>query len=144
MVRIFNAYGPRIHPADGLVSNFIMPALRDEPITIYGDGTQRRSFCHVDDLIDGFLALMDSEPGRPGPVNIGSPVEFTIRQLAETVIEMIGSKSELIRLPLPQDDPLQRKPDISLAHEWLGWEPKVPLESGLTQTIDYFRSLAYD
>jgi UDP-glucuronate decarboxylase len=145
VVRIFNTYGPRMHPSDGrVVSNFIMQALKDEPITIYGDGSQTRSFCYVDDLLDGFLALMESEPGRPGPVNIGNPVEFTIRELAEKVIAMIGSKSELIQLPLPQDDPLQRKPDITLAREWLGWEPKVPLERGLTHTIDYFRKLAAD
>lgn len=145
VVRIFNTYGPRMHPSDGrVVSNFIMQALRDEPITIYGDGSQTRSFCYVDDLLDGFLALMESEAGRPGPVNIGNPVEFTIRELAEKVIAMIGSKSELIQLPLPQDDPLQRKPDITLAREWLGWEPKVPLERGLTHTIEYFRALATD
>ena len=143
VVRIFNTYGPRMHPSDGrVVSNFIMQALKNEPITIYGDGSQTRSFCYVDDLLDGFLALMEREPGRPGPVNIGNPVEFTIRELAEKVIAMIGSKSELIQLPLPQDDPLQRKPDITLACEWLGWEPKVPLDRGLTHTIEYFRTLA--
>lgn len=143
VARIFNTYGPRMHPSDGrVVSNFIMQALRDEPITIYGNGSQTRSFCYVDDLIDGFLALMESEEGRPGPVNIGNPGEFTIRELAEKVIAMTGSKSQLVELPLPQDDPLQRKPDITLAREWLKWEPKVPLEQGLERTIEYFRQLA--
>lgn len=143
VARIFNTYGPRMHPSDGrVVSNFIMQALRDEPITIYGNGSQTRSFCYVDDLIDGFLALMESEEGRPGPVNIGNPGEFTIRELAEKVIAMTGSKSQLVELPLPQDDPLQRKPDITLAREWLKWEPKVPLEQGLDRTIEYFRALA--
>ena len=142
VARIFNTYGPRMHPADGrVVSNFIMQALQGEPITIYGDGRQTRSFCYVDDLIDGFLALMESEPGQPGPVNIGNPGEFTIRQLAEKVIEMTGAKSDLIEQPLPQDDPMQRKPDITLAREWLGWEPKFPLEKGLEKTISYFRTV---
>lgn len=142
VARIFNTYGPRMHPADGrVVSNFIMQALRGDPITIYGDGSQTRSFCYVDDLIDGFLALMESEPGKPGPVNIGNPGEFTIRQLAEKVIEMTGAKSDLIEQPLPQDDPMQRKPDITLAREWLGWEPKFPLEKGLEKTISYFRTM---
>lgn len=140
VARIFNTYGPRMHPSDGrVVSNFIMQALAGEPITIYGDGNQTRSFCYVDDLIDGFLALMGSEDGFTGPVNLGTPREFTIRQLAEMVIEMTGSSSELVCEPLPQDDPLQRKPDISLAREKLGWDPVVPLEKGLEKTIDYFR-----
>jgi UDP-glucuronate decarboxylase len=142
VARIFNTYGPRMHPADGrVVSNFIMQALRGEPITIYGDGAQTRSFCYVDDLLDGFLALMDSEPNRPGPVNIGNPNEFTIRQLAEKVLALTGSKAPLIEQPLPQDDPLQRKPDITLAREWLKWEPRIQLEEGLKQTIDYFARL---
>ncbi len=142
VARIFNTYGPRMHPGDGrVVSNFIIQALKGEPITIYGDGQQTRSFCYVDDLIDGFLALMASEPGFPGPVNLGTPREFTIRELAEMVIEQTGSRSELRNLPLPQDDPLQRKPDISLAREKLQWEPKVRLEDGLARTIDYFRSV---
>lgn len=141
VARIFNTYGPRMHPSDGrVVSNFIMQALRDEPITIYGKGDQTRSFCYVDDLIDGFLALMESEPGRPGPVNIGNPNEFTIRQLAEQVLAMTGSKARLVEQPLPQDDPMQRKPDITLAREWLGWEPQVQLAEGLQRTIDYFAS----
>jgi UDP-glucuronate decarboxylase len=142
VARIFNTYGPRMHPSDGrVVSNFIMQALRGEPITIYGEGLQTRSFCYVDDLIDGFLALMDSEPGRPGPVNIGNPNEFTIRQLAEQVLALTGSKAQLVQQPLPQDDPMQRKPDIGLAREWLGWEPRVQLEEGLRRTIDYFAAL---
>ena len=141
VARIFNTYGPRMHPSDGrVVSNFIMQALRDEPITIYGKGDQTRSFCYVDDLIDGFLALMESEPGRPGPVNIGNPNEFTIRQLAEQVLAMTGSKARVVEQPLPQDDPMQRKPDITLAREWLGWEPKVQLAEGLQRTIEYFAS----
>lgn len=140
VARIFNTYGPRMHPSDGrVVSNFIMQALAGEPITIYGDGNQTRSFCYVEDLIDGFLALMGSEDGFTGPVNLGTPREFTIRQLAEMVIEMTGSSSELVCEPLPQDDPLQRKPDISLAREKLGWDPVVPLEKGLEKTIAYFR-----
>jgi UDP-glucuronate decarboxylase len=140
VARIFNTYGPRMHPSDGrVVSNFIMQALAGEPITIYGDGNQTRSFCYVDDLIDGFLALMGSEDGFTGPVNLGTPREFTIRQLAEMVIEMTGSSSKLVCEPLPQDDPLQRKPDISLAREKLGWDPVVPLEKGLEKTIAYFR-----
>lgn len=143
VARIFNTYGPRMHPSDGrVVSNFIMQALRGEPITIYGDGSQTRSFCYVDDLIDGFIALMESEENRPGPVNLGNPQEFTIRQLAEKVIAMTGSKSELIEESLPQDDPLQRKPDISLARAWLRWEPAISLDEGLGRTISYFSTLA--
>ena len=142
VARIFNTYGPRMHPADGrVVSNFIMQALRGEPITIYGDGQQTRSFCYVDDLIDGFLALMDSEDGWPGPVNIGNPGEFTIRQLAEKVIELIGSDSIIVEQPLPLDDPLQRKPDISLATSRLGWEPRIALKEGLVRTIAYFSEI---
>ena len=143
VARIFNTYGPRMHPADGrVVSNFIVQALRGEPITIYGQGNQTRCFCFVDDLIEGFLALMDSEKGLPGPVNLGNPHEFTMRELAEKVVSMTGSTSELVEKPLPADDPLQRRPDIALAREWLGWEPAIELEEGLTRTIDYFRKLA--
>ena len=142
VVRIFNTYGPRMHPFDGrVVSNFIIQALHGEPITLYGDGSQTRSFCYVDDLIDGFLAMMAAPDEFTGPCNLGNPGEFTIRQLAEMVIRLTGSSSELQFLPLPSDDPLQRKPDITLAKENLGWQPKVPLEEGLTKTIEYFRSL---
>lgn len=142
VARIFNTYGPRMHPSDGrVVSNFIIQALRGEPITLYGDGLQTRSFCYVDDLINGWLALMDTEDGFTGPVNIGNPNEFTIRQLAELVVEMTGSKSELVFKPLPQDDPMQRQPDITLARTKLGWEPKVQLREGLEKTIAYFRDL---
>ncbi len=143
VARIFNTYGPRMHPADGrVVSNFIMQALKGTDITIYGDGSQTRSFCYVDDLVDGLLRLMDSRPGFTGPVNLGNPVEFTIRQLAETVIEMTGARSALVELPLPSDDPMQRKPDISLAQKELEWEPGVKLRDGLSKTIDYFRQLS--
>lgn len=147
VARIFNTYGPRMHPNDGrVVSNFIVQALRGEDITVYGEGQQTRSFCYVDDLIDGFLRFMElpgnpGEPGFPGPVNMGNPVEFTIRQLAEKVIELTGSKSKLVFRPLPADDPMQRKPDITLAREKLGWEPRVPLEQGLVRTIAYFDEL---
>lgn len=140
VVRIFNTYGPRMHPADGrVVSNFIMQALADEDITMYGDGSQSRSFCFQSDLIDGFLKLMDSPTEVTGPINIGNPVEFTIRELAELVIELTGAKSKLAFKPLPQDDPTQRKPDITKARELLGWEPKVQLREGLIETIEYFR-----
>jgi UDP-glucuronate decarboxylase len=143
VMRIFNTYGPRMHPADGrVVSNFIMQALRGEDITIYGDGSQTRSFCYVDDLIDGMIKLMESRDGFPGPVNIGNPVEFTIRELAELVIEMTGSSSKLVQLPLPSDDPTQRRPDIGLAKRELDWSPQVALRDGLGQTITYFRQLA--
>ena len=142
VARIFNTYGPRMNAADGrVVSNFIVQALQGEPITIYGEGEQTRSFCYVDDLIDGFLALMATGPEVTGPINIGTPREFTIRQLAEMVIEMTGSKSELVFETLPQDDPLQRKPNISLAQDKLGWEPKIRLEEGLERTIAYFRNV---
>lgn len=142
VARIFNTYGPRMHAADGrVVSNFIVQALAGEPITIYGEGQQTRSFCYVDDLISGFLALMDSEPGFTGPVNLGNPGEFTIRQLAEKVIKMTGSSSQIVTQPLPQDDPMQRKPDISLAHDRLGWTPQIDLEEGLGRTIKYFSQL---
>ena len=139
VARIFNTYGPRMHPNDGrVVSNFIMQALRNEPITLYGDGQQTRSFCFVDDLIDGLLALMETPGEFIGPVNLGNPGEFTIRELAEMVIEMTGSRSTLTYLPLPSDDPRQRCPDISLAREAMGWAPSIPLREGLAQTIKYF------
>ncbi|RWX47104.1 UDP-glucuronate decarboxylase [Candidatus Electrothrix aarhusensis] len=139
VARIFNTYGPRMHPNDGrVVSNFIVQALQGRPITIYGDGSQSRSFCYVDDLIEAFVRLMDTEDGFAGPVNTGNPSEFTILQLAENVIEMTGAKSEIIFESLPQDDPQQRQPDISLAKEKLGWEPKVSLREGLVPTIAYF------
>ncbi|MEM1365437.1 MAG: UDP-glucuronic acid decarboxylase family protein [Pseudomonadota bacterium] len=139
IARIFNTYGPNMDPADGrVVSNFIMAALTGEPLAIYGGGGQTRSFCYVDDLVDGFFHLMRSNASILGPVNMGNPGEFTIRQLADIVLEMTGSKSELIDKPLPQDDPLQRKPDISLASELFGWSPKVHLREGLTRTIPYF------
>jgi UDP-glucuronate decarboxylase len=138
VMRIFNTYGPRMHPNDGrVVSNFIVQALKGDDITIYGDGSQTRSFCYVDDLIDGMTRLMNTE-GITGPVNIGNPGEFTIKQLAEEVISLTGSKSKIIYQPLPSDDPKQRKPDITLAKEKLGWEPKVPLKNGLDKTIGYF------
>jgi UDP-glucuronate decarboxylase len=140
VVRIFNTYGPRMHPNDGrVVSNFIVQALRGEDITLYGDGSQTRSFCYVDDLIDAFLRMMATERGFTGPVNTGNPVEFTIRQLAELVLKQIGGRSRLVCKPLPADDPKQRQPNITLAREKLGWEPKVPLEDGLKETIAYFR-----
>jgi UDP-glucuronate decarboxylase len=142
VARIFNTYGPRMHPNDGrVVSNFIVQALRGEPITIYGEGRQTRSFCYVDDLIDGFLALMASPADFTGPVNLGNPGEFTIRELADRVLALTGSKSTLVFRPLPSDDPTQRQPDISLARERLGWVPKVALEQGLQRTIAYFDAL---
>jgi len=139
VARIFNTYGPRMHPNDGrVVSNFIVQALKGEPITLYGDGEQSRSFCYVDDLIEGFLLLMDSGDNFQGPVNLGNPNEFTIRELAETVIDLTGSGSKLVHEPLPQDDPRQRQPDIDLARDKLGWEPQIQLREGLAQTIAYF------
>ena len=142
VARIFNTYGPRMHPQDGrVVSNFIMQALADQAITIYGAGKQTRSFCYVSDLIDGLVRLMDSPDDLTGPVNIGNPVELTIIQLAESVIAQTGSKSQLIFEPLPHDDPMQRKPDITLARDALGWEPKVTLTDGLAATIAYFTAL---
>jgi UDP-glucuronate decarboxylase len=141
VVRIFNTYGPRMDPDDGrVVSNFIVQALRNEPITIYGDGLQTRSFCYVDDLIEGFMRLMTKD-GFCGPVNMGNPGEFTVRELAEKVLEITGSKSRLVNKPLPADDPRQRRPDITLAQQELGWTPKIPLEAGLLQTIRYFDGL---
>jgi len=142
VARIFNTYGPRMHPNDGrVVSNFVIQALKNEPISIYGDGSQTRSFCYVDDLINGFLKLMDAPDDVTGPVNIGNPGEFTIKQLAEMVIEMTGSKSELTFQPLPQDDPLQRCPDITRAKEQIGWEPTIPLREGLEKTIAHFKTI---
>ncbi len=141
VVRIFNTYGPRMLPDDGrVVSNFIVQALRGEDITIYGDGTQTRSFCYVDDLIDGFVRLMN-HPTQTGPVNIGNPGEFTMLELADLVLRKIGGPSKITYLPLPGDDPKQRRPDITLAQTQLGWQPKVELEDGLDPTIDYFRKL---
>jgi UDP-glucuronate decarboxylase len=140
VARIFNTYGPRMHPADGrVVSNFIMQALKGEPITIYGDGSQTRSFCYVDDLIRGLMALMETGPETTGPINIGNPNEFTVRELAEKVIALIGSSSQIVQEPLPQDDPKQRQPDITKAKEVLDWQPSIELEQGLVKTIDYFR-----
>ena len=141
VVRIFNTYGPRMHPNDGrVVSNFIMQALRDEPITIYGDGGQTRSFCYVDDLIEGFIRMMEANDDVSGPINLGNPGEFTIKELAEAIIKLTGAKSELIKQPLPEDDPLQRQPDITLAKQHLNWQPSISLEAGLTKTIDYFKA----
>ncbi|MEM5312067.1 UDP-glucuronic acid decarboxylase family protein [Paraburkholderia sp. JHI869] len=141
VVRIFNTYGPRMHPNDGrVVSNFIVQALRGEDITVYGDGSQTRSFCYVDDLIEGFVRMMATPSDVTGPINIGNPAEFTIRELAETVLKMVGGRSKLIFSPLPKDDPKQRQPDITLARGKLGWEPQVKLEQGLAKTVNYFRS----
>jgi UDP-glucuronate decarboxylase len=142
IVRIFNTYGPRMAVSDGrVVSNFIVQALKGEEITVYGEGTQTRSFCYVDDLIDGLIRMMNSEKGFAGPVNIGTPAEFTILELARTVIRMTGSTSRIVYRPLPQDDPVQRRPDIALAREKLGWEPRVPLAEGLEKTIAYFQAV---
>lgn len=142
VIRIFNTYGPRMHPNDGrVVSNFIVQALRGEDVTIFGDGSQTRSFCYVDDLIDGMVRMMDSEKGFCGPVNLGNPGEFTMIELAEKVLRSTGSKSRLVKKPLPPDDPRQRKPDISLAGSKLGWQPKVSLDDGLKETIAYFKKL---
>ena len=140
VVRIFNTYGPRMNPDDGrVVSNFIVQALRGQDITIYGDGLQTRSFCYVDDLIGAMVAMMDSPSAFVGPVNIGNPSEFTMIELAETVIRLVNGRSKLVFMPLPQDDPRQRQPDIALARDQLGWEPRVALEEGLERTIAYFR-----
>jgi UDP-glucuronate decarboxylase len=142
ILRIFNTYGPRMHPNDGrVVSNFIMQALQNKDITIYGDGLQTRSFQYVDDLVEGMVRLMNSPDDFIGPVNVGNPGEYTILQLAQKIIELTGSSSKLVYMPLPQDDPIQRKPDISLAKEKLKWEPKVPLNEGLGKTISYFKNL---
>jgi UDP-glucuronate decarboxylase len=142
VVRIFNTYGPRMHPNDGrVVSNFIVQALRGEDITIYGDGSQTRSFCYVDDLVEAFVRMMDSTAEFTGPVNLGNPGEFTIRELAETVLSKVGGSSKLKLLPLPQDDPKQRRPDIQLAKSALNWQPKISLDEGLDKTISYFKKL---
>ena len=142
VARIFNTYGPRMHPNDGrVVSNFIVQALKGENITIYGDGQQTRSFCYVDDLIEGFLRIMGAEPGFTGPVNLGNPGEFTMLELAEKVLKTVGGKSKLVFQPLPADDPRQRQPDIALAKEKLGWVPQVSLDEGLKRTVDYFDKL---
>jgi UDP-glucuronate decarboxylase len=142
VARIFNTYGPRMHPNDGrVISNFVVQALRNEPITVYGDGSQTRSFCFVDDLVDGLTRLMESDDAFVGPVNLGNPIEFTILEAAQKIIAMIGSKSQVVFKPLPSDDPLQRQPNINLAREKLGWEPKIPLEDGLKPTIHYFEQL---
>ena len=142
VMRIFNTYGPNMHPADGrVVSNFIVQALKGQDITVYGDGSQTRSFCYVDDLIEGMVRLMNSRDGFTGPVNIGNPGEFTIKQLAELVIELTGTKSRIIYEPLPSDDPMQRKPVIELAKKELDWEPTIPLEEGLKKTIEYFKTI---
>jgi len=140
IARIFNTYGPRMHPADGrVVSNFIVQALREEPITIYGDGTQTRSFCYVDDLIEGLVTLMESPGEITGPINLGNPVDSTMAELATKVIQITGSRSSIIHMDLPLDDPRQRKPDITKARNLLGWEPRIPLEEGLKKTVTYFR-----
>jgi UDP-glucuronate decarboxylase len=142
VVRIFNTYGPRMHPNDGrVVSNFIVQALTGQPITVYGDGLQSRSFCYVDDLIEGFVRFMDAPASLTGPINLGNPGEFTMKQLAELTIELTGSRSRLTYAPLPQDDPRQRRPDISQAQRELGWSPNIPLREGLTRTIAYFEGL---
>lgn len=142
VARIFNTYGPRMHPNDGrVVSNFIVQALRNEPLTIYGDGSQTRSFCYVDELVDALVRLMATRDDFTGPVNLGNPMEFTILELARKIIELTGSRSEIVFKPLPSDDPRQRRPDITLARKALGWNPMLPLEQGLLRTINYFRSI---
>ncbi|MDX6752577.1 UDP-glucuronic acid decarboxylase family protein [Geminicoccaceae bacterium 1502E] len=142
IARIFNTYGPRMHPEDGrVVSNFIVQALRGDDITVYGDGSQTRSFCYVDDLVDGLVRLMNSPDEVSGPVNLGNPGEFTIRELAERVVNLTGSRSQIVSRPLPADDPTRRRPDIGRARELLGWEPRISLDEGLPKTAAYFRSL---
>ena len=142
VARIFNTYGPNMHPADGrVVSNFVVQALRGEDITIFGEGTQTRSFCYVDDLVEGFVRMMATADSMTGPINLGNPNAFTIRELAEMVVELVGTKSRVVRRPLPQDDPKQRQPDISVARRELGWEPIVQLREGLAKTIGYFEAL---
>ena len=141
VARIFNTYGPRMHPNDGrVVSNFIVQALKNDPVTIYGDGSQTRSFCYIDDLIEAFILIMNTEDGFTGPVNIGNPTEFKIRDLADTIIKLTGSSSEIISKPLPADDPTQRKPDITLAEQKLLWSPQISLLEGLKKTIEYFET----
>ncbi len=145
VARIFNTYGPRMHPKDGrVVSNFIVQALTGEDITIYGEGRQTRSFCYVDDLIEGLIRLMETPDSVSGPVNIGNPAEFTILELAEKIVGMTGSPSQIVRRPLPEDDPMQRRPDISKASELMGWKPTIDLDAGLERTIAYFRNLIAD
>ena len=141
VARIFNTYGPRMHPNDGrVVSNFIMQALRNQPITIFGDGTQTRSFCYVSDLVDGLMRLMNTPDEVTGPVNLGNPAELSMRELAEQVIQLTGSRSSIVQQPLPPDDPRRRRPDIAMARRYLGWNPKVDLKTGLMATVDYFRA----
>ncbi|MEP6679188.1 MAG: NAD-dependent epimerase/dehydratase family protein, partial [Betaproteobacteria bacterium] len=145
VARIFNTYGPRMHPSDGrVVSNFIVQALTNAPITLYGDGSQTRSFCYVDDLVRGLIALMDTGDDVTGPINLGNPEEYPITTLAHTIVELAGSGSQIVRKPLPSDDPLQRQPDISRARASLGWAPTVALRDGLTRTIAYFDRLLRD
>ena len=142
VMRIFNTYGPRMHPEDGrVVSNFIVSALRNEPLTIYGDGNQTRSFCYVDDLVEGMMRLMNSPAEVTGPINVGNPGEFTVKELADLVIDLVGSKAGVDYLPLPQDDPIRRQPDITRAKEQLGWEPTVSLAEGLPRAVEYFRQV---
>jgi len=142
VARIFNTYGPHMHPQDGrVISNFIVQALQGEDLTVYGHGEQTRSFCYVDDLIDGLIALMQSPDGVVGPVNLGNPGEYTILELAEMILKLTGGRSKIVFKPLPQDDPKQRQPDITVARNTLGWEPKVPLSEGLERTVAYFRTL---
>lgn len=145
VVRIFNTYGPRMHPFDGrVVSNFIRQALRGEEVTLFGDGSQTRSFCYVDDLVDGMMRMMGAPDALVGPVNLGNPIEVTMRELAERIIELTGSTSRLVFRPIPQDDPRRRCPDISLAKRELGWEPRTPLAEGLARTIEYFRTISFE
>ena len=145
VARIFNTYGPHMHPQDGrVISNFIVQALRGDDLTVYGNGEQTRSFCYVDDLIDGLIALMQSPDGVVGPVNLGNPDEYTVLELAEMILQLIGGRSKIVFKPLPQDDPTQRQPDITIARSTLGWEPKVPLQEGLERTIQYFRTLLHN
>ncbi len=145
IVRIFNTYGPRMHPFDGrVVSNFVRQALQGEDITIFGKGEQTRSFCYCDDLVEGMIRMMNAPDDFIGPVNLGNPDEFTIRQLADTIIDLTGSKSRLVYLPLPADDPVKRRPDITLAKQKLAWSPTVPLRAGLEKTIKWFRSIRFD
>lgn len=145
LARIFNTYGPRMHPYDGrVISNFVRQAMQGEDITIYGDGSQTRSFCYREDLVEGLIRLMAAPDDFTGPVNIGNPGEFTIRELAEMVLELVGGHSKLIYMPLPADDPTQRKPDITLARKHLQWEPKIPLREGLMKTIEWFKSIDMD
>jgi len=145
VARIFNTYGPHMHPQDGrVISNFIVQALQGDDLTVYGNGAQTRSFCYVDDLIDGLIALMQSPDGVVGPVNLGNPGEYTVLELAEMILKLIGGRSKIVFKPLPQDDPTQRQPDITVARSTLGWEPKVPLQEGLERTIQYFRTLLHN